>query len=107
MINTLRVPYQLEIVQSSHNPSLPSPENYPVKASNKNAAFLWETNVHADVLCAQSETLSNTALETRFLKKNFQLKMVLFSSLICAQPCSQNINSSSNSFYKLRVIDCT
>lgn len=86
MINTLRVPYQLEIVQSSHNPSLPSPENYPVKASNKNSAFLWETNVHVDVLCAQSETLSNTASETHFLKKKFSAQngSVLFSHLCSA-----------------------
>ena len=108
MINTLRVPYHyLKLYNPHTTPPSPPPENYPVKAFNKNAAFLWETNVHADVLCAQSETLSNTALETRFLKKNFQLKMVLFCSLICAQPCPQIINSSSNSFYKLRVIDCT
>ena len=71
---------------TSHNPSLPSPENYPVKASNKNAAFLWETNVHVDVLCAQSETLSNTALETHFLKKKISAQnfSVLFSHLCSA-----------------------
>ena len=35
---------------------------------------------NVDVLCAQSETLSNTALETRFLKKNFSSKW--FCSLL-------------------------
>ena len=66
-------------------PSLPA-ENYPVKASYKNAAFLWKTNVHVDVLCAQNETLSNTALETLFLKNKFSAQngSVLFSHLCSA-----------------------
>ena len=107
MINTLRVSYYYLKLYNPHTtpPPSPPPENYPVKAFNKNAAFLWETNVHVDVLCAQNETLSNTALETCFLKNKFSAQNG--SVLICAQPCSQIINSSSNSFYKLRVIDCT
>ena len=57
-----------------------------MKASYKNAAFLWETNVCVDVLCAQNETLSNTALETRFLKNKFSAQngSVLFSHLCSA-----------------------
>ena len=67
-------------------PPSPPAENYTVKASYKNAAFLWETNVHVDVLCAQNETLSNTALETHFLKNKFSAQngSALFSHLCSA-----------------------